>query len=212
MYDLNSEKDKIKFGENLRKARKDKEYTQDELAELIDVERGTISAWELGRNIPEYGTLYKICDVLKIDIGYLMGDYSEKNYTVHHIKEITNLSENAIEKLLQIACTPYFPQVISTLIENNNCEYYLALLRSRFSSSAYTANRPQDEFLDVQILGENAHIKSDGLLDSLFSTHIVQDMDRLSNEYLALLERNRQETMQQQKIKKSTPKKKRSQK
>lgn len=211
MYDLNSEKDKIKFGENLLKARKDKHYTQEQLAELLDVQRGTISKWELGDNIPEYGTLYKICSVLNIDIGYLMGDYSEKNYSVHHIKEITNLSEQAVEKLLQIACTPYFPQVISTLIENNNCEYYLALLRSRFSSSAYTANRPQDEFLDVKILGENAHIKTDGLLDSLFSTHIVQDMDRLSNEYLAILERNRQETMQQA-TKKSTSKKKRSKK
>jgi len=138
-----------------------------------------------------------------------MGDYTEKSYTIHHIRELTSLSENAIEKLLRIACTPYFPQVISTLIENNNCEYYLAMLRARFSSSTYTTYNPQDEILDLKIYGNDARVKADGLLDSLFSTHIVQDMDRLSNEYLALLERHRQETMQQE-TKKSAPKKKRS--
>lgn len=191
MLDLNNERDKIKFGDNLRKARTASGLTQDELAEKIGLSnRSAISQWECGNNTPEYGNLYKLCEILNIDVGYLMGDYSEKNYTVHHIKEITNLSERAIEKLLRITCTPYFAQVISALIENGNCEYYLAMLRSRFSAPAW--KNPQDELLDLKIYGQNARIKSDGLIDSLFATHIIQDMEGLSKLYLDILKRNKE--------------------
>ena len=43
----------MSFGENLRKIRKQRNITQEELAELLNVSRQAISKWEAGNGYPE---------------------------------------------------------------------------------------------------------------------------------------------------------------
>jgi transcriptional regulator with XRE-family HTH domain len=54
MYDLNCNQDRIEFGKKIRAAREKKGYTQEQLAELLDIaQHQTISSWECGDNTPK---------------------------------------------------------------------------------------------------------------------------------------------------------------
>lgn len=61
-----------KFGNNVRKIRKDKDLKQEELAELIDREPRTIIDIEAGRRNPTLKTIYKIALALKVSPADLL--------------------------------------------------------------------------------------------------------------------------------------------
>ena len=65
--------------ENLKKARKNKKYTQLMLAEKIGVSRSCISMWETGESQPDNQTLMKLADALCVTTDYLLG---RKEHTV----------------------------------------------------------------------------------------------------------------------------------
>ena len=66
----------MSFGENLRKIRKQRNITQEELAELLNVSRQAISKWEAGNGYPETEKLILISRELNISLDYLMNDTS----------------------------------------------------------------------------------------------------------------------------------------
>lgn len=51
------------FGEKLSKLRKTKNYTQEQLAELLGVSRQSISKWESDAAYPETDKLIRICEL-----------------------------------------------------------------------------------------------------------------------------------------------------
>lgn len=55
------------LGKNLREYRKNKGFTQDQLAEIIDIEPQSISKIESGINFPLLSNLDKIADILDAD-------------------------------------------------------------------------------------------------------------------------------------------------
>ena len=100
MFDFNDSNDRIIFGKRLFEARKRKRYSQEQFAELLGIEQHTtISAWETGKNPPDCRKLSRICKVLDVDLGYLIGDYDESTYGLKRIASYTGLSEKAIEQL-----------------------------------------------------------------------------------------------------------------
>ena len=62
------------FNENLKKIRKEKGYTQEELAVKVGVVRQTVSKWEKGLSVPDADILRKIAEILDTDINILLGD------------------------------------------------------------------------------------------------------------------------------------------
>jgi len=70
------------FGEKLKQARKNKGYTQKELAELIKAKHNSISNWEKDQNKPDPDTIEIICGVLGIKPNYLFDKVNEELYTV----------------------------------------------------------------------------------------------------------------------------------
>ncbi len=57
---------------NLKFLRKQKEITQNELAEQLAVQRTMISAYEDGRSEPKLQTLQKLCDILEVGLEELL--------------------------------------------------------------------------------------------------------------------------------------------
>lgn len=73
----------MKTGDKIAKARKDANLTQDQLAELLDVTRQTISKWESDLALPETGKIAKLADVLNVSCDYLLKkDKAAANETV----------------------------------------------------------------------------------------------------------------------------------
>lgn len=60
------------LGETLRQIRMEKGLSQQQLAELIHVDRSTIANWETGRRLPDTDMLTKISGTLGIDVSYLI--------------------------------------------------------------------------------------------------------------------------------------------
>lgn len=55
-----------------RKLRKEKNLTQKQLADLLFLDQTTVSKWELGKAIPDYGTLQKLADLYDVTVDILL--------------------------------------------------------------------------------------------------------------------------------------------
>lgn len=66
-------------GKFIAKKRKEKNLTQEQLAEKIGVSNKTISKWETGKCMPDYGVVQSLCKELEITVAKLMdGEESEE--------------------------------------------------------------------------------------------------------------------------------------
>lgn len=63
----------IYFGENLKRLRKEKDLTQENLADFLGVAYQTVSKWERGENYPDITTLISISLFFNISIDDLLG-------------------------------------------------------------------------------------------------------------------------------------------
>ena len=66
-------------GKFISQKRKEKNLTQEQLAEKIGVSNKTISKWETGKCMPDYGVVQNLCKELEITVAELMdGEESEE--------------------------------------------------------------------------------------------------------------------------------------
>ena len=82
------------LGEHIRKRRKEKKYTLEQLAEKLDVSTTFIGQIERAKGIPSLETLVKIANVLEISTDSLLfGDLNTESGNNHIVKKITELTE-----------------------------------------------------------------------------------------------------------------------
>jgi len=61
------------FHARLKKRRKEKDLSQEELGKFLSLDKSTISLYESGKRHPGYDTLFKIADILDCTTDYLLG-------------------------------------------------------------------------------------------------------------------------------------------
>lgn len=64
----------MKFGDNLRKLRKLKKLSQEDLAEKMRVSRQSVSKWETGDAYPEMNNILELCKIFHCHINDLVND------------------------------------------------------------------------------------------------------------------------------------------
>ena len=86
-----------KIGKFISKLRKEKNMTQQELADKLGVTDRAISHWENGRRLPDYSLLKDLCDVLSISINELFSGekISNENYKKKADENLMNALENS---------------------------------------------------------------------------------------------------------------------
>lgn len=87
------------IGKFISKKRKEKNLTQAQLAEKLGISNKTISKWETGKCMPDYGIIQSLCKELEITIAELMdGDEAEpdsiRNYDDGQILELVKRIQN----------------------------------------------------------------------------------------------------------------------
>lgn len=100
---------KLNLSENIRTLRKQKNLTQEQLAEALSVTVGAVSKWESGATMPEIETLVRIADFFDLSVDALLGWQLEGGNLRKNVARIKTMIEekdfdNAItlgEKLLQ---------------------------------------------------------------------------------------------------------------
>ena len=81
------------FAENLKKIRKDKGYTQEALAEKLNVVRQTVSKWEKGLSLPDVDMLSKIVNVLETDVNILLDGQITTTDQSEIVKQLAKINE-----------------------------------------------------------------------------------------------------------------------
>ena len=90
------------FSENLRAMRKEKGYTQEELAIKLNVVRQTVSKWEKGLSVPDADLLAMISDVLETPVSRLLGEIAEQLAKISEQLAIKNRRSKKLWKTIGI--------------------------------------------------------------------------------------------------------------
>lgn len=61
------------LGRRLREVRKNKGYTQTDLAKLLGVSKVTICGYERGNRVPSLGIFLQLLDIFEVEPNYLLG-------------------------------------------------------------------------------------------------------------------------------------------
>lgn len=75
------------FGENLKTLRKQKGFSQEELATRLHVVRQTISKWEKNLSVPDADTLIRLAEILEVSVSELLGAKIENENTASDVSE-----------------------------------------------------------------------------------------------------------------------------
>ena len=86
-------------GKFISQKRKQKNLTQEQLAEKLGVSNKTVSKWETGKCMPDYSVVKALCDELEITVAELMdGEKSEeksvRTYDEEQIMDLLKKTQN----------------------------------------------------------------------------------------------------------------------
>lgn len=87
------------LNENIKNLRKNKGFTQEELANRLNVVRQTVSKWEKGHSVPDAEMLKKIAETLETDVSQLLGSQIEKDTNTDLVAEqLSRINEQLVTK------------------------------------------------------------------------------------------------------------------
>ena len=110
-----------KIGSFLKELRKEKELTQEQLAETLNVSRRTVSRWETGSNMPDLDLLMEMADLYQVELRELLNGERKNEPMNKELKEtVMQVAEysNAEKKRSTIIVRVYFVVGIIALIAN----------------------------------------------------------------------------------------------
>ncbi len=152
--------DTIKIGNFLRELRKEKNLTQEQLADVFNVSARTVSRWETGSNMPDISILVEIADYYDLDVREILnGERSNALPTgSSSIKDIAEYADKDKEKLavktrlyaiagiigiITYLCLRVFGNPDSIIINLIASLSLVAVYAALASSLIYTSNRLQ---------------------------------------------------------------------
>ena len=87
------------FQENLKTLRKQQGFTQETLAERLNVVRQTVSKWEKGLSVPDAELLVKLAEVLEVSVSTLLGGRIEGETEPNAVAEqLARINEQLVIK------------------------------------------------------------------------------------------------------------------
>lgn len=121
----------IKIGNYISKKRKEKNITQEQLAEQLNVSNKTVSKWECGKSLPDYSVVEALCSALDISTSELFSgvDNSQLNESkmidmLERIQKLENQKNNILGILLIILGIACF--FMSQLLTGNNFKDFMS--------------------------------------------------------------------------------------
>lgn len=102
---------KFEMGDRIRECRKQKNMSQAELAEAINVSDNTISNMETGSNNVKLENIEKIADFFEVPLDYLVKGSGPTQIDDAFVNRYLNLSSVDKLKMLTVMNT-FFPEVI----------------------------------------------------------------------------------------------------
>lgn len=95
--------DKVTIGTILKNRIKEMGFTQEEFADEVGIGLSTLRKYINGKNAYNYEVLELFADKLDCSFNYLLGRSKSAKDELHNAKELTRLSEEALEKISKYA-------------------------------------------------------------------------------------------------------------
>ena len=99
----------IKIGKFLKQLRNEKNLTQEEIGEVFNVSRRTVTRWETGYNMPDLSLLPEIADYYNVDLRELFEGERKENKmdkelekTVKQVAEYANIEKTKEAKIVMV--------------------------------------------------------------------------------------------------------------
>jgi putative transcriptional regulator len=92
---INPKEDNPMFGDTVKTLRKQRGFSQEELASRLHVVRQTVSRWEKNLSVPDAETLTRLAEVLEVPVAQLLGSPSSETSP-------TEGTEAVVEQLVRI--------------------------------------------------------------------------------------------------------------
>ncbi len=86
------------FADKLIQLRKSKGWTQEDLAEKMEVSRQSVSKWESTRSVPEIEKIVKLSDLFDVSTDYLLKDEVENFYINKEVNGTSSVKENKFKE------------------------------------------------------------------------------------------------------------------
>lgn len=152
--------DTIKIGNFLRELRKEKNLTQEQLADVFNVSARTVSRWETGSNMPDISIIVEIADYYDLDVREILNGERSNALPAgsSSIKDIAEYADKDKEKLavktrlyaiagiigiITYLCLRAFGNPDSIIINLIASLSLVAVYAALASSLIYTSNRLQ---------------------------------------------------------------------
>ena len=128
------------FSENLKTLRKQKGFSQEELASRLHVVRQTISKWEKNLSVPDADTLIRLAEILEVSVSELLGskietkngnvtnDVAEQLSRINEQLAIKNRRSRRIWKAIAIILVVFF--LISVFITMTSIAAFITISQS----------------------------------------------------------------------------------
>ncbi len=87
------------FAEKILKLRKREGYSQEELANKLEISRQAISRWEMGTSIPDSSNLLHISKLFHVSTDYLLNDDYESDDDLPKVKEGNKILQMNLSKI-----------------------------------------------------------------------------------------------------------------
>ena len=153
-----------KIGKFIAELRKEKNMTQQQLADKLNVTDRAIGNWENGRRLPDYSILNDLCNILDINVNELLNgekimkeDYNKK--TEDLLIELTKKGEETLNKLTDII-RPMFDNV------HNNMTYDIEYIKKVLEEEKHT-----NDLVDIVLSKQPISTKTENIITSK-SEHI----------------------------------------
>ena len=100
-YNAGKDGDTVMLGDNIKKYRRERGYTQEELSAELHVVRQTLSKWENNVSVPDAEVLIRISRALEVPVSVLL-DLTPEEETVDLTDELARVNEELAERNQQL--------------------------------------------------------------------------------------------------------------
>ncbi len=117
------------IGKNIYELRTAKNFSQGDLAELLDVSRQSVSKWETDAAIPDLDKLIKMCDVFGITLDDLTGRIPQESVTEKTVTVIERTSAFTTAKIVGyiLLATTLIASILLFALADDVEDFYIPL-------------------------------------------------------------------------------------